>query len=288
MAFRRSSFSSRSSRSRSPRSRYTFGLLLLTAVTLLAVDLPATRPLQPVRNALGTIFSPVRRAGDAVFGPVGDAWKGAFGYDEMRDERDRLVAELDEARSDGAEVARLQEENAELRKTLGIEVDGVSTRTGQVVSGPVSNFDPSVEIDLGSADGVKQGMAVVTGLSEGTGGGLFGRVVAVQRNRSRVTLLTSSSFEVGVLVSGNKAVLVGRGPDRPLVIEGLTVDAEVEVGDWVTTSGLDDSQFPKDLTIGRVTEVRTATNGLSHVLDVEPMADLSGIFVKVVMKDPPR
>ena len=287
MAFSRR-FPSRSPRSRQPRSRYTLGLLLLTAVTLLAVDLPATRPLRPVREALGTVFSPFRAVGDAVFGPVGDAWKGAFGYDEVKDENDRLRAELDEAESDAAEVARLEAENAELRRALGIQPEEVTTKTGEVVSGPVSNFDPTIQIDLGRDDGVKRGMAVITGLSEGDGGGLMGRVTLVQGDRSTVTLLTSSSFQVGALVGGSQAVLVGRGPGRTLLVEGVPLQTEVKKGDWVTTSRMDDSQFPKNLKIGQVTVVREATNGLSKQVEVEPMADLAGVYVKVVMKDPPR
>ena len=291
MALRR--FSSRSprsrgTRSRQPRSRYTLGLLLLTAVTLLAVDLPATRPLKPVRNALGTVFSPVRAVGDAVFGPIGDAWKGAWGYDDVKSDNDRLRAELDEAQSDSADVARLEAENEELRAALGIEVEGVRTINGEVESGPISNFDPTIQIDLGSADGVERGMAVVTGLTEGPGGGLLGRVTLVQRDRSTVTLLTSSSFQVGVLVGGDQAVLVGRGPGRSLLVEGVPADTEVEVGDWVTTSRMDESQFPKNLNIGKVSAVRTSTNGLSQVVEVEPMADLAGVYVKVVIKDAPR
>ena len=37
--------------SRNPRSRFTFGLLLLTAVTILVLDLPGTGPLDPIRGA---------------------------------------------------------------------------------------------------------------------------------------------------------------------------------------------------------------------------------------------
>ncbi len=96
----------------------------------------------------------------------------------------------------------------------------METVNGEVVSGPISNFDPTVQIDLGSDDGVQRGMAVVTGLTEGPGGGLLGRVTLVQRDRSTVTLLTSSSFQVGVVVGGDQAVMVGRGPDRPMLIEG--------------------------------------------------------------------
>lgn len=281
-------YPSRSLRSRSPRSRYTLGLLLLTAVTLLAVDLPATRPLRPVRNVVGTILSPVRWLGDTIFGPVGNAWHGTFDYDDVKRERDELSAQLDEAKSAGAEVERLEAENAELRRLLQITPEGVTTKTGEVISGPISNFDPTIQIDLGSDDGVKQGMAVITGLSEGTEGGLLGRVTLVQGSRSTVSLVTSSSFQVGAIVGGNQAVLVGRGPGRPLVVEGLPLETEVKKGDWVTTSRMDDSQFPKNLKIGQVTAVRTSTSGLSKTVDVDPMADLSGVLVKVVMKDPPR
>ena len=257
-------------------------------MTLLAVDLPATRPLRPVRNGIGTVLSPIRSLGDAVFGPLGDAWKGAFDYGDVKKDNDRLRAELDEARSDTAELARLEAENAALRKALGITVEGVRTKAGEVVSGPVSNFDPTVQIDLGSDDGVKRGMAVVTGLTEGPGGGLMGRVTLVSAKRSTVTLLTSSSFQVGAIVGGNQAVLVGRGPGRPLLVDGLPLDTVVKKGDWVTTSRMDESQFPKNLKIGQVSAVRKAGSGLSKIVEVEPMADLAGVLVKVVMKDPPR
>ncbi|MCB0971302.1 MAG: hypothetical protein KDA97_07270, partial [Acidimicrobiales bacterium] len=62
---------------RSPRSRFTLGLLLLTAVSLLVLDLPGTGPLDPVRNALATAFRPVQAAGNAIFEPIGNGWKGA-------------------------------------------------------------------------------------------------------------------------------------------------------------------------------------------------------------------
>ncbi len=43
-----------------------------------------------------------------------------------------------------------------------------------------------------------------------------------------------------------------------------------------------------NLTIGKVSSVRPSTNGLSQVVEVEPMADLAGVYVKVVMKEAPR
>ncbi len=106
--------------SRSPRSRYTLGLLLLTAVTLLVLDLPGTGPLKPVRNVLAGIFSPIRSAGDAVFAPISNGWKGAFGYDDLKDENDRLKGRIEDQKGDQAELERLRREVADLEKLNGV------------------------------------------------------------------------------------------------------------------------------------------------------------------------
>lgn len=275
--------------SRSPRSRYTLGLLLLTAVTLLVLDLPGTGPLQPVRNVLAGIFSPIRSAGDAVFAPISNGWKGAFGYGDLKDENDRLKARLEDQKGDQAELDRLRREVADLEKLNGVAAGDVRTRTARVIAESPSSFDVSVEIDQGSGDGVKRGMAVITGLTRGTGGGVFGRILEVQPGRSKVQLITDPGFEIGVrLEDETRAVLQGQGRNQVVVVEGVPNTVRVKAGDYVYTSGIQDSSFPADLAVGRVTRVRTSPNGLSKSLDVRPLADLSSVFVKVVLKDPPR
>lgn len=272
----------RRSSSRSPRSRFTLGLLLLTAITLLVLDLPGTGPLRPVRNVIVGAFEPVRSAGDSLFSPIANGWKGAFGYDELKEENDRLRDELAEREGDEAEVARLQAEVEELKKIAGVKIEGVQTRTAQIVSGPINSFDRTVEIDQGSGDGVKKGQAVVT-----SGNAVLGRIDEVRGGRSRVELITEPSFEIGIrLEDGTLGVISGQGKDRPLVVDA--VDANVKEGDFVYTSGIDESAFPKDLKVGEVTKVGQSTSGASRALEVEPLADLSSVYVKVVLRDPPR
>ncbi|MCU1496308.1 MAG: rod shape-determining protein MreC [Acidimicrobiales bacterium] len=276
--------------SRSPRSRYTLGLLLLTAVTLLVLDLPGTGPLQPVRNVLAGIFSPLRSAGDVVFEPVRNGWHGIFSYGDVDDENARLKAELEEAKSHDSELARVKADIADLRQIAGVKADNVSTRTAKVVSEGINSFDQSIEIDEGSGGGIKEGMPVITGLSSGTGGGLLGKVmVVVGGGRSKVELVTSPDFRVGVsLEGGARGVLAGAGRGKSLRVTGVGLDAEPKKGDFVYTSGINESQFPPDLKVGKVSKVSKASNGLSLELEVTPLADLSSVYVKVVLKDPPK
>lgn len=275
--------------SRSPRSRYTLGLLLLTAITLLVLDLPGTGPLKPVRNVLAGIFSPIRSAGDAVFAPISNGWKGAFGYDDLKDENDRLKGRIEDQKGDQAELERLRREVADLEKLNGVAAGDLRTRTARVVAESASSFDATVEIDQGSGDGVKRGMAVITGLRSGSGGGVFGRILEVQPGRSKVQLITDPDFEIGVrLEDETRAVLTGQGRNRAVLVDGVPNTVKVEKGDYVYTSGIQASAFPADLAVGRVLRVRTSPNGLSKSLEVQPLADLSSVYVKVVLKDPPR
>lgn len=272
--------------SSTPRSRATLGLLVLTAVTLLALDLPGTGPLQPVRDVVAGAFRPVRSAAETVFAPITNGWRGAFGYEDVKEENDRLRALLDEARADEAERVRLQREVEELQKLNGVVATGERLTTAQVVSDALSSFDLTVEIDQGSGAGVKDGMAVITGLTEGAEGGLFGRVVDVQGGRSRIELLTAPSFQVGILLeNGGRGMAQGQGPGSPLLVEGIVADAEV--GDFVYTSGIAETAYPPNLVVGRVSAVRPSASGDSQVIEVEPLADLDAVYVKVVLRDPP-
>ena len=274
--------------SRTPRSRYTLALLLLTAVTLLVLDLPGTGPLDPVRSGLAAVFRPVRSAGSTVFRPVTNGWKGAFGYGDVKKENDRLRARLAEDKSQAARVAQLKRELADAQKTAGITAVEARTKTAEVTSGPISSFDHTIEISLGSSDGVKKGMAVIAGgtAADASGGQLLGRIVATTHGSSTVELLTEPSFAVGIrLKDNNLATAQGQGRNKVLVANGIPADSKAKRGDVVDTSGLPESAFPKLLQVGRVARVRRSADGNSKTIEIRPTADLNSVYVKVVLKE---
>lgn len=268
---------------RTPRSRFTLGLLLLTAVTLLVLDLPGTGPLDPIRDAFGAAFRPVRAAGNAVFEPISNGWHGAFGYDDLKDENDQLKKELEERKGEEAEISRLRQDNADLREAAGVKIDGVKSKGATVISGPISSFEQTVEIDVGSSDKVKVGMAVVTG------GGVMGRIADVKANSSTVELITQDGVAIGVRTKdGDVATARGQGLGKPLVVDGIEDDTRVDVDDFVYTSGIARSPFPGELYVGKVSKVDEQGDGLPRRIEVEPSADLTSRYVRVILKDPPR
>jgi rod shape-determining protein MreC len=275
--------------SRTPRSRFTLALLLLTAVTLLVLDLPGTGPLDPVRNAFGAAFGPFRAAGSAVFEPLSNGWKGAFGYGDLKDENEKLKAQAEERKSEQADLARLRQKVSDQNAILGVEADPIKTKVAEVVSGPLNSFEQTVEIDAGSSSGVKKGMAVITGRSKGgEGGAVLGKVVEVRSSSATVELITESGVMIGVRTQkGDVGTATGKGLGKPLLIEGVD-ELTLAEGDFLWTSGIDRSAFPGDLYVGRVTKVGKAVDGVPRVVEAEPAADLTSRYVRVVLKDPPK
>ena len=275
--------------SRTPRSRFTLALLLLTAITLLVFDLPGTGPLDPVRNAFGSAFKPFRAAGNAVFEPISNGWRGAFGYGDLKDENEKLKAELEERKSQEAEIARLQQDLAEQRKINGVTLPTIKTKVVKVISGPLNSFEQTVEIDAGSSSGIKKGMAVITGRTRGSGGAVLGRVASVRPGTATVELITQSGVKIGIATKdGDTGIATGQGSGKALSIEGIDDATRVDDGDFIYTSGLDRSAFPPDIYVGKVSKVTKAADGVPRSIEVEPVADLTSRYVRVVLKDPPK
>ena len=120
----------------------------------------------------------------------------------------------------------------------------------RVISGPVNNFEETITIDKGSDDGIREGMAAVTGA------GLVGRVDRVTSSTAVIRLVTDPRMLVGALLvtTGDQGLVEGRGRGQP---PALQVSGRVELidGDRIQTSGLATSIYPPDVPIGRVVGV---------------------------------
>ena len=126
-------------------------------------------------------------------------------------------------------------------------------------------------------------MAVVTG------GGVLGRVTKVRSSTSTVELITTSGVSIGVATKeGDLAKATGQGTGKPLRVVGIEDDTRISEGDYLYTSGIDRSAFPGDLYVGKISKVGKSVDGIPRTIEVEPSADLTSRYVRVVLKDPPK
>jgi rod shape-determining protein MreC len=268
------------------RSRFTLILLILTSLTLLTLDFRGFTPIDRARSGVLSVLSPVGHAAQSAFRPVGNLWDGAFKYDDLKKENRKLQAQVDDMRSRIAAGAVAEEANQQLLEQADLPFVGQYRRVlAPVVSGPVANFDDTVEIGRGSGSGIRVGMPVVVGT------GLVGTVVRVSSDRAVVKLITDTSFAVGVTVLGSR---VGGAPGVEGVATGTgdsdqisaTVDngGVVERGDILITRGEPGSLYPPGLPVGTVASVTSDPDSLQQQLAVDLLADVRDLsYVTVVL-----
>lgn len=272
---------------RTGRSRRNLFILILASLTLLAIGFDSSGPSRSIRSGFAKVFRPVRSAADSVFRPVSDTWHGVTRYGALKKENERLRRKLDKVRGDQVRDKLQSEQVDKLAKLLNVTfAKDLPHRAGGVVSGPLSSFDRTIEIDLGAGDGVKKGMAVVTEA------GLVGKIVQVDAGTSDVSLITDPQFEVGFQLRKSKAIGVmhGNGAGKPLGVDDGSIKSDVKVakGDEVITSGLATSAFPPDIPIGRIRSIRTLGDRSQQTLQIDPIADLGSLsYVLVILREPP-
>lgn len=251
------------------RSRRPYYLLAVFAVPLL-VMLQNPHVKEPVRGislaALKPFFVLATATASAFFNTregIVRFWK-TFHTQPLYEAR---VTELE------SEVKRLQEtakENERLRKLLEFR----DTRAGKKIAARVIGWDPSpwrktMILDKGTQHGIKKDMAVV--VEEG----LVGRILEAGPSTSRVILLQDSDSRISALAeqSRSQGVVAGNGSSE-LTVEYLELESGVEVGETVSTSGLN-GLFPKGIRIGKITALSKDATGLHLQAKVDPFVRFS-------------
>ena len=206
---------------------------------------------------------------DALARPVAIAGNVAHrvtSYLDLQTENERLRAENAKLMQWQNTALGLENENKELRQLLRYAPEPklafISARVIADAGGP---FVRSLIVTAGKTDGVREGMAAMTGE------GLIGRVVEAGEWSSRILLITDLNSRIPVVItgSGDHAILAGDNAPR-LKLLYLPQDAILKPGVRVLTSG-HGGVFPPNLPVGMV--ISTAKGAY----EIAPLASLGRI-----------
>lgn len=272
---------------RPARSRFTLLLLVLTSVTLLTLDYrgSGSGAISSIKDGARDGFAPVQRFSDRLMAPVGSLVGGILHYGDLQRENEQLRRENADFRG---EVLRADDAERE-RQALLDQLDLVTPEDiprvdARVVATSPTNFAFTVEIDKGTNAGIATGMPVVTGA------GLVGRVTDASRNRAVVQLVTDKKFSAGIRLgeTGDIGVANGTGSLTRVDLDLIDPTTTVAKGDVVLTSGLQQSQFPPGIPLGKVTKFELRPNALQQDVTVEPVVDLRRLTFLTVLQWSPR
>lgn len=273
---------------RSSRTRNVIAVLVLAALTLVTIDARSqgVGVLSDARGKFSDAFAPLQRATHAALRPIGDFLTGALDYGSLRSENQSLRRQLAQAQAQEATAAAEQQQAEQVLKEQGLSfVGSIPTVSAQIINIGPSNFDNTVTIDKGTANGIAAGEPVVAA------GGLVGTVQSASRHAATIELLTDPNFNVGVsLQGGNVGSASGAGRTLPLhiTVDSTNLKAPAQkVGDVLTTSGLKLERFPKAIPVGKVTKVRQVPGAVEPDIEITPLVNLNQLsYLQVLLWSP--
>lgn len=203
-------------------------------------------------------------------------------------ENAQLKKKLDSMNALQVENETLKQENKQLKQQLSLNksLTSYTDISTYVISRSPSTWQNQIVISKGSNAGITKGSAVVSDK------GLIGRVMEVNKNNSKVELVTTQDdaadrFAVQLIDNNGQTVnglITGYDTDTNLLVMGqITSKENVKKGTQVITSGLGGTT-PKGLFVGTVEKVVNQQAGLPTKIYIKPAADMTNLNVVTVAK----
>jgi rod shape-determining protein MreC len=256
----------------------TFGVLLLLLAQLVLVTMQvrsqasgATR----LESLALRLIAPVTRVVSGTVDVAKSAGSGFRSRDALLEEVRRLEAENEALRMERLRLRSLDDQVERLSNALGYR----PAFEGQLRLADVVYVDHSSWLrTLFLFEPGRQAVASSPVMSTT---GLVGRVILAEGSYAKVQLVTDRASGVGAMVERTRRQGIARGAGREgLTLEYVPLQADVQVGDRIVTSGTD-GLYPRGIPIGTVREVAPGGE-LFHSIALAPAVDfgqLDQVFV---------
>jgi rod shape-determining protein MreC len=267
------------------RGRLVLLVFLALSIIVITIDYRAGSGgvLRTAKEWSVAVVAPIQRGITTVFRPVGNFFASIGELGDLREENRRLKEANEQLESENTQADEVFEENLRLADLTELEeawptMDNVMAR---VIAPDPGNYGEGVYIDKGREDGLRPNMPVLAPE------GLIGKTLSVTAHESLVVLLIDTNFGANARVrdARDTGLVRGRGSADPLTMILIGKNSDVEVGDEVTTSGLD-KIFPPAIPIGDVIRAEVRGGQASKTIDIEPYVDFAKLDkVMVLMPD---
>jgi rod shape-determining protein MreC len=255
-------------------------LLALLAILVMAAD-HRLHISQPLRSGVAFMLTPLQwlslQPGRAIlatshyFGNLDEAQDAALMY------QSRTIAQAQRLQ----QVEQLVQENEHLRQLLELrpQITGPA-KAVQVLYEAADPYTRRLVVDRGQLAGVVHGSAVIDTA------GVVGQVTRVYPFVSEVTLLTDRGQSIPVINTRTGSRHVANGDPHTfggsLDVRFVPTGADVQIGDLLTTSGID-GVYPAGLHVGRVVRVDRRVDPTFSRVHAEPMAAERGRHLLVLL-----
>ena len=257
------------------RRPHYIALGLIVLLTLVTLNLPGHTTAR-LKLGIGSLFLPLFGLAGSTQQATGIVEDAVVTKRELLKLNEGLRRENERLLLQSMQAEETVRENARLRQLVGWQLQtSWKLKLARVVLRDPANWWRTVQIDLGSRDGLQVNFPVLTA------DGLVGRVSSVTLTRSQVTLVGDPNCKVAARVNNETHDSGVIGPSGPLETElvelgYLSRNANLKSGQAVLTSG-EGGIFPAGIPIGKVVDVQSVDSGSRTEARVKLAANLSAL-----------
>ncbi|MBP6117504.1 MAG: rod shape-determining protein MreC [Neisseriaceae bacterium] len=223
---------------------------------------------QTVRNAVLSVLYPIQWLANVPLNSYRSAEIFLTKQNQLHQEVVTLKADNIALHIQMTQLKTLQRELAELKSLQQLVDTPLSVVTSaQVVSNGRDPIASKLLLDKGSAHQIKTGQVVVDK------NGLIGQVTNIQAFSAEVSMVTDNKQVVPIMVerTGERALLYGNGQN--LDLRYFPIDGDLQVGDLLVTSGLDDT-YPAGIPVAKVNSAEKNLATPYYRTKVSPLAGI--------------
>jgi len=247
-----------------------FTCIVLASLLLITVSIRYDKENLFFESVIVRIFSPAQSLLTQARTSISDLLDRYFFLTEVSRENDRLLREVDQLTQRNSDLIEIIKQQGRIKELQRANKNGkAESLTALVIGRDSSQWSKMIFIDKGADDGIRGNVAVVTDA------GIVGHIIHSTATTSKVLLITDRRSAVDSLFQNTRVSGVSTGTGGGLCeIKFVPIDAKLEVGDRVISSGLG-GVFPKGRVVGTVVRVVKRRQELFQDVVVAPGADLS-------------
>ncbi|MFV0421490.1 rod shape-determining protein MreC [Oleidesulfovibrio sp.] len=227
----------------------------------------------------------VLKPGEWIHRNAVDFWANYIYLIDVREQNEQLAAKVKELSFELAQAREEEQELLRLRALNGFSAPAEWERVGARIIAQRLGSEAalsSIMLNKGYLQGAGSNTPVVTHT------GVVGRIMRAGPFTATVQLITDPSSRVAVLGRDSRTpgILMGTGPRSELVLRFVPLNAKLEEGEILVTSGLAGA-YPKGLPVARIKRIEHSDISLFQTVHATPLANIERLEEVLLLQRPP-
>lgn len=256
-------------------------ITIIILIILVFISNINVEKLSYIENVFSTVVMPIQNGLTYLKNKV--TGNNAFFADisKLQQENEELKKKNSELETTLREFEVVKSENNTLKEYLNLseQYTDYETKAGYIINKDFSNYNNIFVINLGSKDGIKTNMTVISEK------GLVGHIISVTNNTAKVQTIIDTASTVSATLSSSRDNLICKGTLKEsgmLRASYIPTNANLIQGDVIETSGMG-GIYPKGIKIGTIKYIENVSNPTDREAIITPAVDFQKVETVLVI-----